>query len=231
MKVKTLALTAATAVIVPVAAIGTVAADSPGQIGSGDIYRVKDITANGDFADSIKANACDELQYKVRLHNSRFGQVTNIVAKATLPSGATSVSNMTVNYTSDGPVTSVSDTATVNFAAAQTISYEAGSTQLLDENNNVIKSLGDGVAAGGVNVGTLAGSTTEFVQFKAKVNCPTPPVTPPSTPSTPSTPATPAAPTTLVNTGPGSAIAAFVAVTVAGAFGYRRFISRRLSRQ
>jgi len=230
MKVKSLVLSGAAAVIIPVAGLAApVFADSPGQIGSGDIYRVANLTQKTDFADSTKANACDELEYKVRLHNSRFGQVTNIVAKTTLPSGKTSVSNMTVNYQSDGPVTSVSDTATVSFGSAQTISYEAGSTQLLDGDNNVIKSLSDGIVGSGVNVGTLAGSTTEFVQFKAKVNCPTtPPVTPPTTTTTTSTPA---APTTLVNTGAGSVAGIFAAAVAFGAVAYRVVLSRRLSRQ
>jgi hypothetical protein len=231
MKFKTLVLTAATAAIVPVASFAApVFADSPGQIGGGDIYRVKNLTKNTDFADTTTANACEELEYKVRLHNSSYGAVTNIVAKASLPSNASTsnTSTMSVSYQTESPANSVSDTATVNLTSAQSISYENGSTQLLDKDNNLVKSLPDGVTAGGVNVGSLNGSTVEFVQFKAKINCPKPPVTPPATPQTP---AAPAAPTTLVNTGPGSAIAAFVAATIAGAIGYRKFVSRRLSRQ
>jgi hypothetical protein len=228
MKIKSLVLTGAAAVIIPAVSIAApVAADSPGVIGGGDIYRVKNLTQNTPFADSTNANACDELQYKVLLHNSGFSSATNITASANL----NSVSTMTINYTGDGAQT-VSDTATVNLTSSQAINYESGSTQLLDNKSDLIKALPDGVTTGGVNVGDLAGSTAEFVAFKAKVNCPTPPpVTPPSTPSTPATPAGTAAPTTLVNTGPGSAIAAFVAATIVGAYGYRRFVSRRLSRQ
>jgi hypothetical protein len=225
MKIKSLVLTAATAAIIPaVSIVAPVAADSPGVIGGGDIYRVKNVTQNTAFADSVNANACEELQYKVLLHNSGFSAAKNITVSA----NTASVSKATVNYIGDGPQT-VSDTATVNLASAQSISYENGTTQLLDNKSNVIKSLPDGVTAGGVNVGNLDGSTSEFVSFKAKVNCPTtPPKTPPTTPNTP---ATPGAPTTLVNTGPGSAVAAFVAATIAGAFGYRLYLSRRLSRQ
>jgi hypothetical protein len=233
MKVKSLVLSTAAAVIIPVVGFaGPALADSPGQIGGGDIYRVKNVTKNTDFSDTATANACEELQYKVRLHNSRFGKVTNIVASASLPSaaGTTNTSNMTINYNSEGPVTSVSDTATVTLSSAQSISYESGSTQLLDGDNNVVKSLADGVTAGGVNVGDLNGSTTEFVQFKAKVNCPTPPNTPPTTPNTPATPA-PGAPTTLVNTGAGSVAGIFAAATVAGIAAYRFVLGRRLSRQ
>jgi uncharacterized repeat protein (TIGR01451 family) len=235
MKIKSLVLTAATAAIIPAAGIvAPVAADSPARIGNGDIYRVKNLTQNTDFADTTTAKACEELEYKVRLHNSSFTEATDIVASASLPSGASTknVSKMTITY-SGGVSSSLSDTATVNLSSAQNISYQSGSTQLLDADNNVVKSLPDGVTGGGVSVGNLKGSTTEFVQFKAKVNCPTPPkppVTPPATPQTSATPGV-AGPTTLVNTGPGSAIAAFVAATIAGAIGYRKFVSRRLSRQ
>lgn len=231
MKVKSLVLSTAAAVIIPVVGLAApVFADSPARIGNGDIYRVANVTQKTDFADPATANACDELEYKVRLHNSSFTQATNIVANATLSSAAATqnVSKMTITF-EGGDSSSLSDTATVNLTSAQGISYESGTTQLLDANNNVVKSLSDGVTAGGVNVGNLNGSTTEFVQFKAKVNCPTtPPVTPPTTPSTPSTPA---APTTLVNTGAGSVAAIFAAATVAGIALYRVVLGRRLSRQ
>ncbi len=207
-------------------------ADSPGQIGGGDIYRIKNLTQNVDYTDPASANACDTLEYKVRLHNSRFDSVTNIVASADLPSNSstTNVSKMTVTY-SGGVANNVSDTATLNLSSAQSVSYVGGTTQLLDKDNNVVKALPDGVTQNGVSIGDLNGSTVEFVQFQAKVNCPTPPVTPPVTPpSTP--PATPGqpTPTALVNTGPGSVAAIFAAATAAGTIVYRRLLTRRLSR-
>lgn len=233
MKIKSLVLSTTAALMVSVVGfVGPALADSPGQIDGGDIYRVKNVTKNTPLADTATANACEELQYKVRLHNSGFGVAPNIVASATLPStaGTTNVSKMTINY--DGSVTtSVADTATVNLTSAQSISYESGTTQLLDKDNNLVKSLPDGVTATGVNVGDLNGSTVEFVQFQAKVNCPTPPKPPVTPPTTPSTPATPGAPTTLVNTGAGSVAGIFAAATIAGIAAYRFVLGRRLSRQ
>lgn len=211
--------------------LAPVTADSPGQIGGGDIYRIKNLTQNVDYTDPASAKACDELEYKIRLHNSRYDSVSNIVVSATAP--VNGISTATATY-QGGVASSVSDTATLNLTSAQSVSYESGTTQLLDGDNNIVKSLPDGVTQSGVNIGSLNGSTVEFVQFKAKVNCPTPPkppVTPPTTPQTPVTPATPAAPTTLVNTGPGSVAGIFAAVTVAGAFAYRWMLGRRLSRQ
>ena len=240
MKVKSLIAGVAAAVIVPVAGFATPAlASSPGQIDSGSIYRVKNVTKNSDFAASASATCGDEVQFKALLHNSGFGSVDNVTVKATLPSGG-GTSALNVTYDSNGPEHSVSASATLNVNSGN-VSYLSGSSQLLDENNQLIKSLPDGITSGGVNTGTLNGSTSEFVAFKAKVACeskPTcktnpklcpPPVTPPSTP--PSTPATPAAPTTLVNTGPGDVAAAFAVVTAAGAMGYRLYLSRRLARQ
>lgn len=245
MKVKALALSAATAVIVPVAAIaGPAFADSPGQIAA--TYSVKNLTQNTEYSNSTNANACDEVQYSVRLHNPSYTSVSNVTVKATLPAGAskTNTSNLTVTYT-DGIGSPSRASATVNLSSAQSISYEPGSAILYGAGGKVIKTLPDGVTDNGVNVGSIGGSTTEYVNFKAKVNCPkpecktncTPPpvcktncTPPPSTPPQ-TTPPAQTPPTTLVNTGPGDVIGLFAAVTAAGALGYRIFLSRRLARQ
>lgn len=234
MKVKTLILSAATAVIIPaVGFAGLAMADSPGQIESGNIYKIQNITQKTDFANPATANACDELEYSVQLHNPDYDTISNVVANATLPSGASTsnTSKMTVTY-SGGVNSSVSATATLNLASAQSVSYVSGSTELLNVNGQLIKTLPNGVIGSGVNIGNLAGSTTEYVNFEAKVNCPsTPTPVTPSTPSTPSTTPSAPAPTALVNTGPGSVIGIFVAATLAGIAAYRWILSRRLSRQ
>lgn len=239
MKVKSLIASTAAAVIMPVAGLsGLAVADSPGQVGSGDFYSVKNLTQNTKYGKTTNANACEELEYSVLLHNPGYGTINNVVVKTTLPAGAstTNTSNVTVSYT-DGIGSPVTSSATVNLSSAQSVTYESGSSVLFGKGGTVIKTLPDGVTNSGVNIGSLKGSTTEYVNFKAKINCPPPtcktnctptppPVTPPSTP-----PATPATPTTLVNTGPGSDIAIFVAAVIVGTLGYRKYLSRRLSRQ
>ena len=213
-------------------------ADSPGQIEGGPIYRIENVTQKATtFTNPASAGTCDQLEYSVRLHNSGFGEVTNIVVSAPLAAGSatTNTSNVKVTY-GGGVATSTTASATLNLSSAQTVSYQSGTTEVLDSNGNLIKTIksDDGIASTGVNVGDLAGSTTEYVNFEAKVNCPTPPTppaTPTPTPATPTTPSTPAAPTTLVNTGPGSVVALFAVVTVAGAAAYRFVLGRRLSRQ
>lgn len=243
MKLKTLVVSTAAAVIVPVAASAGVAlASSPGQVTAD--YSVANLTQNTKYSNQTNAKACDELEYSVRMHNPSYSAVKNIVVKASLPAGASTknTSNMTVEYT-NGVGSPAFGSAIVNFASAQSISYVSGSGVLYSGSGQVIKALPDGITNSGVNVGSLNGSTVEYVNFKAKVNCPTPPkppkppvtppVTPPSTPptTTTTTTTTSSTPTALVNTGPGDVIGAFAAVSVAGALGYRLYLSRRLARQ
>ena len=162
---------AALALLVPVVALsGNPAfAASPGQLAGGDNYVVKNLTQGGGYADSVNATCNDEVQFSMQLSNTHFGALDNVTLTATLPSnGGTSTATATTDL---GGTSGTSDTASVVLGTNQTISYKAGSTVLYDGNGNVIRSLGDGVTNGGVNIGTIDGSTTEFVNFKAKVNC------------------------------------------------------------
>lgn len=216
--------------VVPVLAIsGTAIAGSPGQLAGGDNYQVKNLTQKGSYANTITATCNDEIEYSMELSNVQFGSLKNVTLKATLPSdGGVSTATATTDL---GGNSGTSDSVTVNLGAKQTQALESGTTVLYDHSGNAIKTLPDTITSG-VNIGTLEGSATEFVNFKTKVSCPTTPkpsVTPPTTTTTTTT--TPTAPTQLVNTGPGSVIAAFVAATIAGAIGFRVFVSRRLSRQ
>jgi hypothetical protein len=330
---KKLALTVlATSFLLIAAAIPSAAADqnqqsSQGQFSQGNFYYVKDETQNGAWGNTISANACDELRYKIYLYNPGPSFLSSATIQVSLPSNAAASNTSTATaYSINADPTTVSANAVVNLNTSESITYESGSTELLDANNNVIKDLPDGITQGGVNIGDIAASGTEFVQFNAKVNCPpqqtpcytctdlgltaednrtvkisnfattqmggatytsavidwgdnttetfaspegqthqyaangtytvtatanfnvggqnktatgvkcaqsvtfsatTPPtVTPPVV-----TPPAPAAPTTLVNTGPGSAVGLFAATTLSGAAFYRRLLARRLSRQ
>ena len=153
-------------------------ADGTGQIEGGNIYLIKNLTQNSSYSNPASANACDELEYSVRLHNSGFTAVNNINVTATLPTGASTsnTSDMTATYTG-GVVASTSASATVNISSAQSLSYENGTAKLFDDKGNVLQTLPDTINSSGVNVGNLDGSTTEFLNFKVKISCPTP--TPP----------------------------------------------------
>jgi uncharacterized repeat protein (TIGR01451 family) len=219
---------AAVIAVVPVLTLSASAfADgNPGQIETGDIYRVRNLTTSSAFADNTSAVCGNTVQFRVRIHNSGPETLTNVNVAATLNTANGTSHGSTVTVTADNNLHGASATANagVTTAANTTATYIAGSTQLLDYSatpggESVIRNLADGIVGAGVNIGSVGPTTpeTEEVQFSAKLNCATtpPPVTPP---------------TVLVNTGAGSVagIAAVVAIASAAAFS---LVSRRLSRQ
>ncbi len=208
---------AGAATIAATISLSPVLASSPGQLEGGSlVYKVKDITQNGSYASSIKANACDELEYSIDLHNVAYGDLTDIMVNATLASSGTS--NMTATP-STGASAGTSGTVNVDLGSASGLTYENGSTELFDGSGKPVKPLTDGIANGGINVGNLNGSTGEFVNFKAKVNCPTPP-------TTPTTPSTPAPQTTLPQTG-ADELAGLAGTAGTGVIGYGAVMYRR----
>lgn len=209
--------------IVPVLAFAVPAlADSPGQLSNGaNNYKVRNVTQNGAYAQSVAAACNDTVKYSITLSNSDFGLLTNLNVKAALANGAISASATNTA----GATTSVSGTATVTLAKGS-LSYVPGSTVRITSDGATSTPLADGITTGGVNAGNLNGSTAIFVQFQAKVNCPT---TPPEmctvkgkenlpknspdcveTPVTPTTPTTPATPAALPETGAAESVLAFV---------------------
>jgi hypothetical protein len=166
-------LAAALAVLPVLAVASPVYAGSPGQLAQGsNLYMVKNLTQNGSYAKTISASCNDEVQYSMMLANTGFGALNNVTLSATLPSaGGTSTATATTDL---GGTSGTHDSVTVNLGSNQTISYENGSTNLYNDKAGLIKNLSDGVTASGVNIGTINGSTTVFVNFKAKVTCPTP---------------------------------------------------------
>lgn len=246
MKIKSLVLSAATAVIVPVVGLtGVATAAAVGQIEGGDIYRVRNLTKNTAFTDPASADLCETVQFRVRIHNPGPDTLNNVKVKATLDAGEATSHSSKVTITADNANPSTTtDTAGVKLSKAGTLSYVAGSTELLDANSSKLNNLPDGIISNGVgvNIGDVGVSTQQkrLVQFQAKVNCPTPqdcktnpklcpPVTPPNTP--PTTPENPEAPTKLVNSGPGEVAALFAVAMVGGTLGYRYFLGRRLGSQ
>src|SRR4029079_11738621 len=97
-------------------------ADSPPQLGGGpDVYVVKNLTQGAtSYTQTANANACDELKYSVRLHNTAFSGFTNVHVSVNLPSGATThnVSTMTAT-TNLGGNSGTTGTSTVNISSAQ----------------------------------------------------------------------------------------------------------------
>jgi hypothetical protein len=213
---KKLAFLAAGLVLPLFLLVAPVSAESDGQLAGGaDIYQVRNVTKNTQYGSTVSATCNETVKYSVKLSNTEFGLLSNVTVRASLADGsmtasATNASNATVS--TSGKVTVTLDKGNLE--------YVAGSTQLFTVDGQLIKGLPDGVTNGGVNAGNLNGSTREFVQFQAKVTCPT-------TPETPKTPQTPQTPTTLVDTGAGDVLGIFAAVTVAGALARSLVLARR----
>lgn len=161
---------AATAAALPVLAFATpVFAGSAGTLGGGDNYVAKNLTTGSAYSNNTSATCNDVVQYSMQLTNTQYGSLNNVTLKASLPSqGGVSTATATTDL---GGTTGTSDTTTVTVTSGATQSLVNGSTKLYDSAGHVVKTLPDTIASNGVNIGTLVGSTTEFVNFQAKLNC------------------------------------------------------------
>lgn len=142
-------------------------ADSPGQLAGGDLYQVRNVTKNTGYSNNVAASCNEVVKFSFKLSNTEYGMLYGVKVSANLANGsATATATNSANES-----VSVSDTATVTLSKGS-LNYISGSTQLYTVDGQLIRNLTDGVTTGGVNTGNLAGSTREFVQFQAKVNCP-----------------------------------------------------------
>ncbi|HEY1064404.1 MAG TPA: hypothetical protein VGE30_03900 [Candidatus Saccharimonadales bacterium] len=218
-----LSVLAAAVAVVPVMAFsGSAMAAGMGQTEGGDIYRVKNVTKNIDFIDTVNATCGDTVQFKVRIHNPGPSKINNVKVVATLPSAAATsfTSQVTVSAPDADPL-STSDTATVKSDKTAKLSYINGSTELLGAHNAKMSTLPDTITTTGVTITDGVGVSTEekrFVQFSAKLNCETTPVTPPTTPNKPAE---------LTKTGAGDIVALFAVVAAAGAVAYNWVLRRQ----
>lgn len=216
-----LSMLATAVAVVPVLAFsGSAMAAGMGQIEGGDIYRVKNVTKNIDFANTVNATCGDTVQFKVRIHNPGPSKINNVKVVATLPSAAATkfTSQVTVSAPDADPL-STSDTATVASDKTAKLSYVSGSTELLGANNEKLQTMPDTITSTGVTLTNGVGvsiNEKRFVQFSAKLNCESTPVTPPKE-----------KPAELVKTGAGDVAALFAVVAIAGAVAYNWILRRQ----
>jgi hypothetical protein len=216
---KLLKTTVAVLAAVPVLAfsLASASADSPGQLeGGSGVYVVKNVTKSGSYGTTASAACNEEVRYSIRLHNTAFSGLSNIQVKTNLSDGSMSA------VPAEGTTYGTNGKVNISVANGGNLVYENGTAKLYNASGSVIKTLPDTITSSGVNVGGLNGSTTEFVNFNAKVNCPTPPTTPTPTPKpTPTPQPTPApevkAPEALPNTGAGDVLGLFTGASAAGA--------------
>lgn len=176
---KLLSMAAAAVMVSAVALTNVYATYEFGQLGSGDIYRVRNLSDNqSDFVVTANADLCETVQFKVRIHNSGPKTLEGVKVKATLTSGVRKDHSSTVTISADNNRADAvaTGTAGVNLSKAGSLNYVSGSTELLDANGNKLSTMGDTILTSGVTVGKVGVSVNNkrFVQFKAKVNCPAP---------------------------------------------------------
>jgi hypothetical protein len=167
--------TAAAFAIVPIVALtgATAFAGTPGQLtGGNNLYEVKDLTTSGSYAKTISPACNDEIEYSMLVNNGGYGELTSVNLTATLPSaGGTSTATATTNL---GGATGASDSVNVTLPSNASQTLVKGSTVLYNGNGTAISTLPDTINTSGVNIGSLDGSTYEFVNFKVQVSCSTP---------------------------------------------------------
>jgi HKD family nuclease len=174
--------------VILVATLGykSLSAAAPGQIvGGNQNYTIANITKGTDFANPQTADACNILEYRIRLYNPGPSPLSSVKVEASINtmtkySAATSTATI---YAPDAQNPEVAMNATVNISTPQTQSYVQHSTQLLDSAGHTIKSSANGTLAdtvtmggGGIELGSLGDSVTEYLKFRTQISCPeTPP--------------------------------------------------------
>ena len=157
-------------VVLPVLGVlfsAPVFATSPGQLAGGDLYQVRNVSKNTGYANSVAATCNEVVKFNFKLSNTEYGMLYGVKVSANLQNGSATASATN----SSNEAVSVSDTASVSLDKGS-LSFVPGTTQLFTVDGQLIRNLADGVTTSGVDAGNLAGSTREFVQFQAKVNCP-----------------------------------------------------------
>jgi hypothetical protein len=238
-------IAAGLAVVPMLAFAAPVLADSPGSFSTGaGMYQVRNESQNQTtYKDSVSAACNETVKYTILLSNTANGAISNINVKTSLTTGV-----MTATGSNGSGTTTTSGTATVSVPSGASLSYVAGSTQVINYNDHsVIATLDDNITTSkGTSAGNLAGSTNEWVQYKAKVSCVTPPkeiqvcelstkkvitINEDQFDSAKHTKdlskcQTVTPPTVLANTGPGQ-VAGIVAATVVAATAGANFVLRR----
>ncbi len=158
-----------------------------GQIEGGAIARIADITRGTGFSSALRARPCDVLLYRIRLYNPGSADLHHVrVAGSINPITPYKVIIPTIAvYAPDGDPQQVFIQPRIFLPKARTQSYVAGSTVMLNSTGAVVRrsatrQLSDAITTtgNGIDVGSVDVGITEFIDFRAKVNCglPSPPV-------------------------------------------------------
>jgi hypothetical protein len=197
---------------------GTTTLGSP-TLGSGDMwgcwnYRmviVYQVTVTKIATPPTVAGVCTLLS--VEANSDRQVTISNLTDQTT----GTSLKDVVINWGDNSTDTYTS----LSSAISQTHTYSTTGSY-------VVYATMDFTAAGQSDI-TSGGANSDCAK-EVTFNTTTPPtVTPPTTIITTSTPSTPSTPSQLVNTGPGSVIGIFAAVSAIATVGYRYFLGRKVT--
>lgn len=195
--------------------------------------------------DRIKVKDGDIITLRAYVHNNADPNKTgvagsvarNVKMKVLIPTASQADQNLVSFLSADNASpNTVNDTMSLYADKAMTLEYVKGSTVFqhkMDGVNQTSDAISDTIVGDGASLGDILGcfQYSGYVTLQVKVHIPTTP-TPPTPPKPPVTPpaTTVKTPTTLPNTGAGDVAAIAAVATIAGAFGYRRFLSRRLAK-
>ncbi|HEY4810773.1 MAG TPA: hypothetical protein VIH71_06915 [Solirubrobacteraceae bacterium] len=141
---------------------------------------VADVTQGSQFRDPLRAEPCDELEYRARLYNPGPSSLTNvrIAADINTITRYTRMIPTIVVYTPNGIIDETAFQPRVIVPVAQTQEYVTQSTQILDSAGHVVrtsagKQLADGIAADayGISIGSVDVGVTEYVAFRTRLSC------------------------------------------------------------
>lgn len=138
-----------------------------------NLYRIANTSNSSAWGTVAEADPGETLTFLVHIHNNVLETTaTNVRVQAALPSNAVTsyTSRAVVSADNASPVA-----GTVNFALStlSNVEYVPGSTVLYDHNNNLVRTLPDGITtANGIAIGNDIKGCWEFEQwviFRAKV--------------------------------------------------------------
>lgn len=139
-----------------------------------------DVTQDSEFLNPLRAEPCDELEYRARLYNPGPGSLTNvrIAADINTITRYTRMIPTIVVYTPDGMIPETAFQPRIVVPVAQTQEYVVQSTQILDSAGHVVrtsagKQLADEIAASdyGISIGSVDVGVTEYIAFRTRLSC------------------------------------------------------------
>jgi hypothetical protein len=110
----------------------------------------------------------------LRLYNTGGSAIANVLVQTEISNEAATSNTATTQASSaDADPSTTYAFATVRLSSPQALAFVAGSTELLNQEDRLLRTLPDGIttSGAGVGIGTLGGGVIEFVQFAVTVGC------------------------------------------------------------